>query len=291
MMRKNEARTEKERDNLTICALASHDAYAYVWDETQGKKGCCEIATVILQHLSSLPSYVTHMIMYSDCCSGQNRNQFLTAALWKFVQSQKTIKHVENKYLESGHTHMEADSVHGSIERAKTGVNVYVPHEWQNVIHMARRNNPCVVIPLQFSQFLDIKSFVKNSEVNLQRTRSGERVQWLNVKHIKISLGSEEVLFRYNFHDQFKSVSILPRRNRRGMGEITKEDLVTVKDPMLYSQALPITQAKKDDLLKMCRTGVIPDVYHQFYTNLTTDDSMRNALAVPDAEESDRDTE
>lgn len=56
--------------------------------------------------------------MYSDTCGGQNRNQFVAAALLYSVKN-LPIDFIEQKFLESGHTYMEVDSMHACIERAK----------------------------------------------------------------------------------------------------------------------------------------------------------------------------
>ena len=36
---------------------------------------------------------------------------------------------VDHKYLENGHTSMEVDTIHSSIETAKKSVKVYVPRK------------------------------------------------------------------------------------------------------------------------------------------------------------------
>ena len=277
--------------NLTIYSLASKDSYAYIWDETQGKKGSCEIATCLLKHLGSLQSNVTNVTMFSDCCAGQNRNQYLVAALWKFVQENKNITQVNNKYLETGHTQMEVDSIHASIELAKKGVKVYVPHEWQTVIHMARRRNPCVVLPMDFMQFQDIKPFPKSNGLNMQKTIQGEKVHWLKIKHIQVNKGSDEILFRYNYHDDFKAICVIPRRNKRRSTPVTTATLVEVQHPQLYLHVLPISEAKKRDLISLCTKGVIPEIYHSYYEGLVSSVERRDSLPVPDIEESDYDTD
>lgn len=36
----------------------------------------------------------------------------------------------------------------------------------------------------------------------------------------------------------------------------------------LYQRNLPIPKAKKDDLINMCNSEIIPSGYHNFFTNL-----------------------
>ena len=62
--------------NLTFFSLADKKGTCYIWDETHGQRGSSEIGTCVITHIMSLPSVVQHVILYSDCCSGQNRNQY-----------------------------------------------------------------------------------------------------------------------------------------------------------------------------------------------------------------------
>lgn len=55
-----------------------------------------------------------------DTGGGQNWNQQVTAVLMHAVQKVVHLKRVELKFLESGHSHMECDSMHSAIKSAKT---------------------------------------------------------------------------------------------------------------------------------------------------------------------------
>jgi hypothetical protein len=127
--------------NLTVFDLATAECTAYIWDETQGKQGANDIATCLLKHLQSLPSTIHTVTTYSDTCSGQNKNIYLTAVLHNYLQSDTAITKISQKYLEPGHTQMEVDSVHSVIEHAKKGTEVFVPRDWINIIFLARENN------------------------------------------------------------------------------------------------------------------------------------------------------
>lgn len=71
--------------NLTVYSLANSKGTCYIWNETHGQRGPSEIGTCIMTHLNSLPSNIKQVILYSDCCSGQNRNQYLAAGLLNTV--------------------------------------------------------------------------------------------------------------------------------------------------------------------------------------------------------------
>lgn len=50
-----------------------------------------------------------------------------------------------------------------------------------------------------------------------------------------------------------------------------------------YSKQLSISVAKKNDLVKLCSSQVIPRQHHQFYMTLPTSDSVNDRLPQPDA--------
>ncbi|CAC5362185.1 unnamed protein product [Mytilus coruscus] len=66
--------------NLSIYNLASKHATCYLWSEVDAKRGSCEIGTCLYLQLMSLQRNIKHVILYSDACAGQNRNQFITTA-------------------------------------------------------------------------------------------------------------------------------------------------------------------------------------------------------------------
>ena len=68
--------------------------------------------------IDDLPQTVNHLSIFSDTCKGQNRNQHL-AALFMFNVQTTYLNIIEQKYLESGHSQMEVDSMHSAIENEK----------------------------------------------------------------------------------------------------------------------------------------------------------------------------
>lgn len=73
------------------------------------------------------------------------------------TQSVQNISSIELKFLESGHTQMEVDSMHSVIEKEKKGRTVFSPNEWVTLVRNARRKNPYHVKELKFTDFFDVK--------------------------------------------------------------------------------------------------------------------------------------
>ena len=158
--------------NFTIYSLGDGNASCFIWDETQGRRGSCEIATCILLYLKSLPVTVTDVVLFSDCCGGQNRNQYLAAAFMYAVENIPNLSTITHKYLQTGHTQMECDSMHSAITFAKKNSPIYTPSGWDIILRMARRKNPYTVIPIRHSDILDFKllasSVIRNTKVDKQ---------------------------------------------------------------------------------------------------------------------------
>lgn len=105
----------------------------------EGGKGG-EIGTILLHYLTKcISANVTEISLFADTCSGQNRNQYVAAILLWVVQNIKHLQIIEQKFLESGHTYMEADSMHSAIKSQKKQTSVYSMLDWISICERARR--------------------------------------------------------------------------------------------------------------------------------------------------------
>lgn len=126
--------------NQTVYNLADHNVDCFVWHEGTGGRGSSEMASCLCKFMKNLPNTIEHLILYSDTCGGQNRNiNFASMCLHAVtILPIKTIDHI---YMESGHSQMECDSVHSTIEKAKRTVPIYSPMDYYTVIGGARQSN------------------------------------------------------------------------------------------------------------------------------------------------------
>lgn len=97
----------------------SQDGHCFLWDETNGKKGSVEIATCLLKYIGTLNPPIEHLVLYADTCGGQNRNQNVLASMFFAVNRRSNPQIIDLKFMESGHSYLEADSIHATIERAR----------------------------------------------------------------------------------------------------------------------------------------------------------------------------
>ena len=112
---------------------------------------------------------------------------------------------IDHKFLESGHTEMECDSMHSTIEFAKKNTEIYTPNQWTTVVRMARRKNPYNVVPIQHGDVYDFKELQKTTLKYSKVDSCGEKVNWLKIKWIRFSKNEREsILFKYTFDEEFK---------------------------------------------------------------------------------------
>jgi hypothetical protein len=240
-------------------------------------------------YLKSLPRTVEEVTLFSDCCGGQNRNVNLTTALIHASSTISNIKIINQKYLETGHTQMECDSMHAAITSAKKSTPINAPTEWDTVFLRARRRKPYTVIPMKFSSFIDFKKVASAAVRNTRTDAMRMRVHWLQIRHIQLRKGDENMYFKTVFDDQteFRELRLQgsSTRNRRPVA-IGAQELHAC-----YSSRLPITHEKKEDLVSLCHDGIIPEIYHAWYKSLPVSSSARDTLRQADINDSSSDTD
>jgi len=127
-----------------------------------------------------------------------------------------TLTTIDHKFLETGHTYMEVDSMHAACEYAKKNTNIFVPSQWDTVLQMARRTNPYFVVPLKYWYFKDFKKLVKEYyNGTFKKDTSGKRINWLDIKWIRVKQNDPDTIyFKYSFSDtEFKSMKV--KKNTR----------------------------------------------------------------------------
>lgn len=105
---------KRQLHNFTIYRLNDKDVTLYVWHERNGGVSANKFTSCIIQYIDTLPNEVTEVVLISDGCNYQNRNKTLTSAL-STLATTKSIN-IEQLFLTKGHTMMEADNVHSTLE-------------------------------------------------------------------------------------------------------------------------------------------------------------------------------
>lgn len=268
--------------NFTIYD-SDKNGYCYLWDETNGMKGASEIGSAILSYLKQLPDTVTHVTTYSDTAGGQNRNQYIAAAMLYAINNLENIETIDVKYMESGHSYLEADSMHATIERARRHRQVYTPREWCLLIEMARKKpRPYIVKMLTFNDIHDLQTLASKVMVNTKITADGSPVRWLKIKWLRFVKEEPSIIyFKYELSDPNFMTLDTSRATKKSKPFCWNAIELTPK----YRERMPVSVAKKKDLLHLLRTGVIPADYAAFIEGIPCKKGVRDL--VPYQEGSD----
>ncbi|XP_022835154.1 uncharacterized protein LOC111362667 [Spodoptera litura] len=288
--------------NLTFYKFGDQDVDCFTWDETEGKRGSTEIATCVFKYICSKQG-VTHVRMMSDNCGGQQKNYNFCCMLLHLVTSHSTVNIIDHVFYESGHSHMECDSIHSKIEQKCKNTAIYTPDGWIQVMRLARTNpRPFNVNVLVHDDFLDFNpnqcQFVEAKEQSskrknkvkrnneqedngaLEETRPKVKINFQDAVWIQYRKDNPKSIFiKTDYNDEtFKEFNIKPKRG--------KSTCIVPKN--IYTERMPISKQKKRDLLKLCTDNQIPKYYHSFYKNLPDSEAIEDRLPEPDVEEDEK---
>ena len=181
--------------------MDSKDVECYMWHEGECGRGSSEISTCVYSYLLQLNPEVKHAVLYSDTCGGQNRNSAFSTMCLHAV-STLPLSTIDHKYMESGHSQMECDSVHAAVETARRKVPVYSPDGYYTLERVARKTNPYTVHELGHNGFLDLKSFSNHVLKNKTKDEEGQAVHWQKIKWFHYTKEEPRtIFFKYDFTD------------------------------------------------------------------------------------------
>ncbi|CAH1226555.1 unnamed protein product [Diabrotica balteata] len=245
--------------NLTIRNITTKRTYCYVWHEGVAQRGADEIASCLFQFIKDLPEEVEKLVLYSDTCPGQNRNNILPIMFLKALEEKETLKEIDHKFLVPGHTHLECDTDHATIERfvKKRSATISVPQDWVSVIKMTSpRFDVKFMKQTDFFGFSKLLTthFIKRNVDKDKNSFVWNSIFWLHYKK------DSDIGFKYTLdpNEPFRSMSMLRRGRLTSMSNI--QILPAYNDP------LPIDYLKYKDILDLL--PFIDQIYHGFYHSL-----------------------
>lgn len=102
--------------NFSIYELRTQDVDLYVWHECNGGVNANEFVSCIADYITRCVEQrgFEKVVIVSDGCNYQNRNKCLSSTLSALAVKYKI--EIIHLYLEKGHTMMEVDSVHSTLE-------------------------------------------------------------------------------------------------------------------------------------------------------------------------------
>lgn len=255
--------------NLTVYQTVegTNSSDCFLWNETQAKRGSQEIGSCVLQHLESLPATIRKVIYYSDRAGGQNRNKNIVFMFMLFIERCKANNksfEIEHKFMQTGHSHMEVDAVHGAIERARkrNSTNIETPHDWATFISAIYRSTPIRVHELDQSEILGLKSLKQRYNIP-KKNMVGAPLKFGEIMVFRYNTNCPGIVnYKYHVSDQYyRSFKLLPTEEvMRGINHI-------VLNPV-YFEPLPIADVKLKDLQKLMPFIKQRDFYSTFLKKL-----------------------
>ncbi|CAC5373087.1 unnamed protein product [Mytilus coruscus] len=117
----------------------------------------------------------------------------------------QSIKVIDHKFLESGHTQMECDTINSAIEFAKKKTEISVPQQWATVMRMSRRKDPCKLkILIIYMTFLTKKNMKFRKE-----DVTGKKIKWLKIRWLRNTKENPEcILFKYKMDGEFHEMKV-----------------------------------------------------------------------------------
>ena len=144
-------------DKSTLC-------FCYPWTEVDGQRGGNEIASCNPHIPTRNPIVIRRnkIIYWSDGWVGQNKNRMVVPALLNAISSRQSAINsgviYTIKYFETGHSMMEADGMHGLIERAGRCVEMGTPESYYMLFPTANVSPPRYTVKvMEFSNFKDFR--------------------------------------------------------------------------------------------------------------------------------------
>lgn len=249
--------------NFTIRNCNTGKTTCFMWHEAIAQRGADEIASCLKIFIMSLPEETEHVIIYSDTCPGQTRNNTLPV-VYNYVLTQKVgLKTIDHKFLVPGHTHLECDADHASIERAKKKYNgrISIPNDWYMLVRMV--SSKFTVIELTQNDVFAFSNILKESLIKKTKDNNNDPFLWRNIFWIRVEEENPcSFSFKYSLRveDEFKLCN-MKRKSR-----ISRSNQPTIDIRKAYNQPLLISKEKHKDVLSLLQ--YIDPVYHDFYNTV-----------------------
>lgn len=173
--------------NSGIHSASNDIGHCYIWVEGEAGSGAQEVGSCLIKYIQTkLRPTVEHLILWSDCCGGQNRNIKIVLMLKALLNSHDTLKVITMRFLESGHTFLPNDTDFSKIETAlKHYQRIYTAEEYISIIKKCKKRKPLQVYKMNKADFYSTEKLEKNT-TNRKKFTDKTKVNWIKTKEIRI---------------------------------------------------------------------------------------------------------
>lgn len=233
--------------NFTVYSLNNADVDLYVWHECNGGVTSNEFTSCIVDFIKKqAEAKFEHIVCISDGCGYQNRNKTLSSALISLAKSHNIT--IEQLILERGHTMMEADAVHSSLE-AHFKPPIFAPSDYVSRMRQARKHHPYNIHVLDYTFFDNYEKTLPEVLLSIKPSRNSK----VTDLRALLYLPSGEIQFKLRHSDEWRTLEV-----RR----ITQSAALK----KLYRYPLKLKKQKYEHLQEL--KTVIEKDFHPFYDSL-----------------------
>lgn len=189
-----------------------------MWSEKDGGRGANQIASCIFE-LIKTKEYgdIERLVFYSDACGSQNRNSHVMAMFivaLENLESLRNVNTIDHRFMISGHSRLECDTDHSSIEKQKKKLefSVEVPNDWFNLVKTVGGKKKFRVNEMVYSNFLNFSDLLTPDLTVPKKDLDGNSFEWTDIHWLRYSKSSPRtVMFKctLNEHDPFRSFSVV----------------------------------------------------------------------------------
>lgn len=229
----------------------------YTWNETDSGRGPNEVCSALVNFLNLLENKLknentppTVLNLFSDSCSGQNKNQFTMATLLFYINCKATIfTKINHIFPVRGHSYMPPDRVFGRIEQVlRKKENIVSPKQYIDIFKKF-----CTVKEYNKDFFIyDYKSAVKKIVKTKSEFKSTEQKIYTYIK------GQETVGISKTYGGLPEQVEVLKRKSK----------IDSMFDLTLLPQTNHVKLPKQSDVKNLLKFFQIPDEATQFYEDI-----------------------
>lgn len=256
--------------NLGIHTGKKNQGHCFIWPEGTAGRGAQEVGSCITKFGKMyLQKDIKELILWSDSCGGQNRNIKLTLMLKHMLHHHPSLTRVYIRFLVSGHSFLLNDSDFGDIEKClKLQQRLYTPDDYAKVMKTCRKRNPFVVTVMEKTDFKS-SATLENMVINRKKDIVGEKVNWLQVREIKIEKCQPySLFFKYSHNDTDDYIEVDIKPKQKGKQNLT----FNLEMELLWPEGKPISPLKLNDIKSVMH--LIPEVDQHFYKTLISDDAI-----------------
>lgn len=244
--------------NFVICSednQGPENNFIYTWLESESGRGPNEVCSALNNFLQEVEkkydgSDSLTLRLFSDSCSAQNKNQFMTGFLLNFVNKSKIFNKIEQIFPVRGHSYMPADRTFGRIEKIiRKKKEILSPVAYYSIFEKFSQ----VKVYGKDFQFHDYKSAVKPLLKPFPFKITEQKViQYIKGKKASVGVSS-------TYSGSFVTANILKKQKMI----LTMDNTLQILQKQNH-----IKKAKKEDVAKLMKYFTIPPDAEQFYNEV-----------------------